>query len=387
MTKSFHQDRTTSNSSNCHVENDRQDAAQASNTKKVTPKPVPRTKTSVLAASKKAPQSVEHSDHEEEEEDETIHPALLKATRKTGSLNLSGRGLSTIPSKIWTLNEDESDGKRGMFMDKVDEDNWWERVDLTKLILASNQISKISPKVKHLMSLQILDLHDNNLTFLPEEIGELENLTKLNVSHNKLTFLPMGFYQLKNLRVLNLCHNELNEIHEDICHLIMLENFDLAYNKLIELPTGIGSLNKVNNFNASHNVLESIPYDIAFMKALTCLELSHNNLVDLGEAAIQDMHGLERLYLQHNKIKTMPTLKNCLHLKEIYLGFNQIEELTDLDLENMPNVKMLDLRDNKIPLIPDEIINLQGLERMDISNNDLGTLPFSLGKYSSVHIF
>ena len=74
----------------------------------------------------------------------------------------------------------------------------------------------------------------------------------------------------------------------------------------------------------------------------------------------------------------MPCLKNCQHLKEIYLGFNSIEELTDMDLEDMPNVKLLDLRENKIPVLPDEIINLQNLERLDISNNDLCKLKFAI---------
>ena len=30
-------------------------------------------------------------------------------------------------------------------------------------------------------------------------------------------------------------------------------------------------------------------------------------------------------------------------------------------------------------MLPDEIINLQSLERLDLSNNDLSTLPFTLG--------
>ena len=313
---------------------------------------------------------------------------MLKQTRKSGSLNLAGRGLSGIPAKIWTLNEDENDaaGKKGLFMDKVEEDNWWDRVEISKLILASNQITKISPKIRNLASLQILDMHDNNLKVLPEEIGALENLSRLNLSHNKLTFLPVGFYKLKQLRVVNLCHNELNELDEELGNLDMLDNLDIAHNKLIELPASIGCLSKVSNFNASHNMLESIPYEISFMRSVNCLEMSHNNIQELGDS-IKDLHCLERVYLQHNKLKVMPILKSCQHLKEIYLGFNQIEELTDIDLENMPNIKLLDLRDNKIPSLPDEIINLQGLERLDVSNNDLATLPFSLGIYVDMYGF
>ena len=383
MTKSMHEPSKSATTtkpkvSHCNVENGRQEQAEQ---KKATPKAAVRAKTSKPILKKPPPvQPVEHSDPEDAEQDEDIHPALLKQTRKSGSLNLSGRGLSVIPSKVWSLNED-AEKPKGIFMDKVEEDNWWERVDLTKLILASNQISKVSSKIKNLDTLQILDLHDNNISLLPEEMGALEQLTKLNLSHNKLNFLPLGLYQMKNLRVLNLNHNELNEINEDIGSLDMLNDLDLAHNKLMELPSTIGCLTKVTNFNASHNKLESLPSDISFMRSVTCLELSHNDLSNVTDT-LQELHNLERLYLQHNKLKTMPVLKNCQHLKEVYLGFNQIEELTDVDLENMPNVKMIDLRENKIPLLPDEIINLQGLERLDVSNNDLATLPFSLGNCS-----
>ena len=282
---------------------------------------------------------------EDEENDESIHPAILKQSRQTGSLNLSGRALTVVPSKIWTLNDpDENDKKQGLFLDKIDEDRWWDRIDLTKLILASNQISKISPKIKNLgSSLQVLDLHDNNLSLLPEEIGDLENLTKLNLSHNKITFLPMSFFNLRNLRHMNLNHNELNEIHEDLGQLDMLETLDLAHNKLIELPSSLTCLSRIINFNCSHNCLESVPHEISFLRSVNCLELSHNSIGNIPDS-IQDLHQLERLYLQHNKLKNMPCLKNCQHLKEIYLGFNFIEELTDMDLEDMPNVKLLDLR-------------------------------------------
>ena len=35
-------------------------------------------------------------------------------------------------------------------------------------------------------------------------------------------------------------------------------------------------------------------------------------------------------------------------MKELHLGFNRIEELTDEDVENVPGIKLLDLRDNKV---------------------------------------
>ena len=35
-------------------------------------------------------------------------------------------------------------------------------------------------------------------------------------------------------------------------------------------------------------------------------------------------------------------------MKVLHLGFNRIEELTDEDVENVPGIKLLDLRDNKV---------------------------------------
>ena len=49
------------------------------------------------------------------------------------------------------------------------------------------------------------------------------------------------------------------------------------------------------------------------------------------------------------------------------------------DVENIVNVRLLDLRENKITQLPDEITCLQLLERLDVSNNDLSGLPFVLG--------
>ena len=87
----------------------------------------------------------------------------------------------------------------------------------------------------------------------------------------------------------------------------------------------------------------------------------------------------EILYLRSNKLTSVPVLTSCVNLKELHLGNNRIQGLVVQDVENIVNVRLLDLRENKITQLPEEIICLQLLERLDVSNNDLLGLPFVLG--------
>ena len=83
--------------------------------------------------------------------------------------------------------------------------------------------------------------------------------------------------------------------------------------------------------------------------------------------------------MRSNKLTSVPVLTSCVNLKELHLGNNRIQGLVVQDVENIVNVRLLDLRENKITQLPEEIICLQLLERLDVSNNDLSGLPFVLG--------
>jgi len=71
-----------------------------------------------------------------------------------------------VPLAVWrfnidkgNLNADESDA---LSMERNDEElKWWDHIDLTKLILASNKIQLITKEIKYLNSLVNLDV--NNL--------------------------------------------------------------------------------------------------------------------------------------------------------------------------------------------------------------------------------
>ena len=58
-------------------------------------------------------------------------------------------------------------------------------------------------------------------------------------------------------------------------------------------------------------------------------------------------------------------------MQELHVGNNNIKEINAEQLQNLPGISVLDIRDNKISVIPDEIVVLQALERLDITNNDV----------------
>lgn len=103
----------------------------------------------------------------------------------------------------------------------------------------------------------------------------------------------------------------------------------------------------------------------------------HNELKFLPEY-MGDLRKLEFLYAQHNDIDKMPDLEGCEHLQELHISNNFIKDISERIFEKLPNLKVLDLRDNKIERIPDEISMLQNLMRLDLSNNSINSLPTSL---------
>jgi len=317
-----------------------------------------------------------------QQEGEDLHPQMVKQARKSGQLNLSNRGLIKVPDKVWTLmeltKEEEDDLKRGISMQDASEENWWDHVELTKLILACNKISAISPKISNLAGLSILDLHDNQLETLPDQIGDLPNIRKLNIGHNRLSSLPAGLFNLKELRTLQLNNNHLETLDDRISDLSMLTSLDLANNHLTALPSNIGFLSQLLTLLLSKNKLTSLPSDVSFMAALHTLDCNNNQLESVPEE-LKELSHLELVYLRSNKLTRIPCLKHCINIKEVQLGSNQICEVSPEDLQNIPNVRTLDLRENKIQVLPDEISELQLLERLDVSSNDLSTLPFTLG--------
>uniref|UniRef100_A0A8C0W4X8 Leucine-rich repeat-containing protein 40 n=1 Tax=Castor canadensis TaxID=51338 RepID=A0A8C0W4X8_CASCN len=307
----------------------------------------------------------------------SVPQGLLKAARKSGQLNLSGRNLSEVPQCVWRINVDiPEEANQNLSFNATE--RWWEQTDLTKLIISNNKLQSLADDLRLLPALTVLDIHDNQLTSLPSAIRELENLQRLNVSHNKLKMLPEEITNLKNMKALYLQHNELTCIPEGFSQLSNLEDLDLSNNRLTTVPASFSSLSSVLRLNLSSNLLKSLPAEISRMKRLKHLDCN-SNLLETVPSELAGMESLELLYLRRNKLRFLPQFPSCRLLKELHVGENQIEKLGAEHLKHLNSILVLDLRDNKLKSVPDEISLLQSLERLDLSNNDISSLPCSLG--------
>uniref|UniRef100_A0A671RVD0 Leucine-rich repeat-containing protein 40 n=1 Tax=Sinocyclocheilus anshuiensis TaxID=1608454 RepID=A0A671RVD0_9TELE len=311
----------------------------------------------------------------QEKEDCPVPYGLLKAARKSGQLNLSGRGLTEVPQSVWRLNIDTpQEAQQNLSFGAAD--RWWERTDLTKLLLSSNKLQSLSEDVKLLPSLVVLDIHDNQLSSLPDSIRDLEQRQKLILSHNKLTELPSGLWRLTNLRCLHLQQNLIEQIPQDSGQLVNLDDLDLSNNHLMDIPESLANLKNLVTLNLSCNKLKSLPPAISEMKNLRMLDCSRNQIESIPPVLAQ-MESLEQILCDCLKKKANTRLFIC--IKELHCGNNQIEVLEADHLKHLSALSFLELQDNKVKNLPEEITLLQGLERLDLTNNDISSLPCGLG--------
>jgi internalin A len=88
------------------------------------------------------------------------------------------------------------------------------------LDLSGRGLTSLPPEIGRLTNLQTLNLSGNGLTSLPPEIGRLTNLRTLYLDGNGLTSLPPEIVQLTNLRTLYLSGNRLTSLPATLAPLL-----------------------------------------------------------------------------------------------------------------------------------------------------------------------
>jgi hypothetical protein len=87
-----------------------------------------------------------------------IHLKIIRQSRTSGRLNLSNQNLKSIPEALFTR-EDVQPSAGNVALDKGESDfSWWDEVDLTKLIIADNELESFDPRVNELGALTCIDV-------------------------------------------------------------------------------------------------------------------------------------------------------------------------------------------------------------------------------------
>ncbi|NWR79705.1 LRSM1 ligase, partial [Centropus unirufus] len=126
------------------------------------------------------------------------------------------------------------------------------------LILHTNNLTSLVPKSCSLLSLitlKVLDLHDNQLGSLPAEIGQLTSLQVLNLERNHLKCLPQSIGDLAQLQMLNV-----------------------KGNKVKELPATVSGLRSLRTLKISGNPLQELPRVLAYVRSLETLTLDASSM-------------------------------------------------------------------------------------------------------------
>ncbi|KAM3660305.1 E3 ubiquitin-protein ligase LRSAM1 isoform 1-T2 [Ammospiza maritima maritima] len=133
------------------------------------------------------------------------------------------------------------------------------------LIIHTNNLTSLVPKSCSLLSLitvKVLDLHDNQLASLPADIGQLTALQVLNLERNLLKSLPQSIGDLAQLQVLNVKGNQLRALPGSVSGLRSLRALHVSGNELQELPRGLAHARSLQTLTLDASAMTYPPPEI-----------------------------------------------------------------------------------------------------------------------------
>ncbi len=310
---------------------------------------------------------------------------------------------------------------------------------LTTLTLAGNRLTELPPELGRLAQLRELGLAGNRLTELPPELGQLSSLIALDVQDNQLTNLP-SLAGLRQLEYLDASGNRLTTLPPGLGPLPFLSHLDLSDNRFTTLTSawlqpgwqpvfhdgqtgrwgvvtrrlvqlirhgtaGVLSLGfSLKVLDLSGNQLTTLPPAIGRLR-LEWLDLSDNQLTDLppalGRLRPPDLFAFYRgaephltLDLSGNQLTALPPALGRLRPPAWFVFYRGAEphltldlsgnQLTDLPRQLDRHLVQLDLGDNRLTDLPAALFRLDRLHTLNLSGNQLGTVPPAIGDLATV---
>ncbi|KAJ4836170.1 Plant intracellular Ras-group- LRR protein 6 [Turnera subulata] len=302
---------------------------------------------------------------------------------------------------------------------------------LGTLDLHSNQLKEF-PVEACKLCLLVLDLSNNSLSGLPPELGKgieiavylpsvegkMTTLRKLLLTGNPMRTLRSSLVSgpttalLKHLRS-RLSDSEGSEAitpaKENV--IAMASRLSLSSKELSleglglnSVPSEVWESGEITKVNLSKNSIKELPVELSSCVSLQTLVLSRNKINDWPGAILKSLPNLLCLKLDNNALKLIPSdgfqavsmlqvldlsgnpaalpehpkFSSLPHLKELRLRHIQLREFPS-DILQLQELQFLDLSQNSLSTIPEGIKYLTSLTELDISDNNISALPPELG--------
>ncbi|XP_067378814.1 toll-like receptor 13 [Channa argus] len=217
------------------------------------------------------------------------------------------------------------------------------------LTLDNNNLFKLPLALRGLVTLEVLDLHNNFISELNcLDFQNLTRLTSLNLKQNRISYLQGCVFQnLNNLNVLDIGENAVF-------------TFDNTFKVNLQ---NLKSLNLHNNI-----FLRLQPGDFRNLSSLAVLDLESDRYYTVSDGAFEGLNSLQTLSLSLDNCETTH-FRDLSHLENLtlHLTWNQegSPQINEPPFSNLPNLKTLIIKAYDsfyIEMSPDLLKGLKSLE-------------------------
>jgi Leucine-rich repeat (LRR) protein len=368
---------------------------------------------------KELPESVGNLNHEKFSFLDASYNELIELPEELGHLlslkrlYAQGNNVTTIPPTLGTLNNLKILDLRWNDLSAFPKNFFEGLTSLTQLYITGNKIKSLehlrdlkdlnviwaednqieieenSTFLKGLPSLETLGLGANNLKVLPRTLFELKDLRELYLWGNKLEIIPEDIYNLQKIELLDFTGNYIHTVSHKIQQLPNLKYLYFIGNKIIHYSPELKKW--LSNVEKSLEIL-TLGEDL-FLNERDCslVNLIGKNIIGVDlkkyiEQNIPDLEEITKICLADNQITQLPeNLFECINLKVLDLRWNKLGTLPN-QIENLSSLKVLKLGGNNLSLLPESIGKLSELEELYLWNNRLTELPSAITKLKSLKI-
>lgn len=194
-----------------------------------------------------------------------------------------------------------------------------------------------------------LNLSGLGLKEFPENIFEYTNLTKLVLSNNRIKVVPKEILNLKHLKVLDLANNEISTLHSSVFRLSKLRTLNVYGNKIKKFPAQLFESN-ICVLIAGKNRIEE--FDFCVLKSLKNIDLTNNQIRKL--IITENLPNLKVLRIKDNPLDIIEVPDDMSrNLKFCDVRFPIKEEKCDNQFVEEPMMKEVD-RESVAEVAPEE---------------------------------